>query len=227
MAKGDKLLSTMKVNMPRHGNEKYPVEKRIEAVTHWLALGNLRQVEAITKVSYSNLKLWKTQPWWHELELEIKASRRIQTNTKLSKIVDKALGVVEDRITNGDIRYNQKTGEVERVEVSALTATKIATDLMQRQDALEKISSAEIQLEQTHTIQDQLAMLHAEFAKFNKSRTVDIIAKDVSDAVYEERETGLQEGESALQFETGEREEEGFSESSESNHDESGEGPQG
>jgi hypothetical protein len=224
----DKHLRLTNLKRPADSKKNYPIEKKIEAVTHYLALGNLRQVAAITGVSYPNIKLWKSQDWWKELEAEIKASRRLQTNSKLSKIVDKALQAVEDRIENGDIHYNRKTGELDRVPVSALTATKVANDLMQRQEALEKISAAEIEHQQTQTIQDQLMFLATEFAKFNAKRTVDVKATEViEDAVYDKREEGLQEGEREVRLETLSGEEEGGEEQSESLDDEGGEGSQG
>ena len=173
-------------NLKRSSDDKtnYPVEKKIEAVTHYMLLGNMRQVSVLTGIAYSTLRLWKTNAWWKDLEAEIKAARRMQVNTKLSKIVDKALEAVEDRLDNGDIRFNPKTNELERVPVSALTATKITTDLMQRQEALEKVSLAEVEHQQTQTIADQLQFLATQFAAFNKGRTVDLPpVEEVKDAV--------------------------------------------
>jgi transposase-like protein len=218
----DKKLKITNLNRPSNSKKNYPIEKKIEAVTQYLALGNLKQVAAITGVSYPNIKLWKSQDWWKELEVEIKAARRLQTNSKLSKIVDKALATVEDRIENGDIVFNRKTNELERIPVSALTATKVANDLMQRQEALEKISVAEIQQDKTQTIQDQLKLLADEFAKFNTKRTINVQATEVIDAVYDERKEGLQEGERQVRLQALSSEEEGGEEQGESLDDEEG-----
>jgi transposase-like protein len=218
----DKDLRLTRLN-PKSDKSHYPVEKKIEAVTHYLALGNMRQVSAITGISYSNLRLWKTQDWWNELEAEIKASRRSAVNTKLSKIIDRSLELVQDRVDNGDIRVT-KEGDIARVPLSALTATKVAADLMQRQDALEKLQQNEVVVQNQQSIQDTLSHLAQQFASFNKARTVDVITKDVTDALYEEREEGLQEGERTLQLQAGECEEEDGEELCEGLDDESGEG---
>lgn len=162
---------------------KYPVEKRLEAVTLYMACGNMRQVEAVTGVSYAQLRVWRDQDWWKEMEVQIKAARRSAVATKLNKIVDKALNLVEDRVENGDWRYNKEAEEFERVPLSALTANKIATDLLQRADAVEKLQQDETVVQNQQTIQDTLKMLALEFASFNKARTVNVDMKEVTDAI--------------------------------------------
>lgn len=200
---------------------KYPVEKRLEAVTLYMACGNMRQVEAVTGVSYAQLRVWRDQDWWKEMEVQIKAARRSAVATKLNKIVDKALNLVEDRVENGDWRYNKEAEEFERVPLSALTANKIATDLLQRADAVEKLQQDETVVQNQQTIQDTLKMLALEFASFNKARTVNVDMKEVTDAIHEERKEGLQEGSSPLYLETGSDQEEDGAESSPSGDGES------
>lgn len=208
-------------------NSKYPVEKRLEAVTLYMACGNMRQVEAVTGISYSNLRLWQTQDWWKEMEVQIKAGRRNSTATKLNKIVDKALKLVEDRVDNGDWRYNKTSEEFERVPLSALTATKIANDLLQRGDALEKQGQTDTVVQNQQTIQETLKVLALEFASFNKARTVNNPVEEVEDAVYEERKTGLQEGSGAVHEQAGSSEEADGAECSESGDGEGWESSQG
>lgn len=164
-------------------NSKYPVEKRLEAVTLYMACGNMRQVEAVTGISYSNLRAWRDQDWWKEMEIEIKAARKSAVATKLNKIVDKALNMVEDRVDNGDWKYNRESQEFERVPLSALTVNKIAVDLLQRGESIEKLQQETVTVQNQQTIQDTLKMLAAEFASFNKARTVNVITKDVTDAI--------------------------------------------
>jgi hypothetical protein len=147
---------------------KFPVEKRIEVVTKWLAIGNMRKVADLTGVSYQLCRMWKQEKWWQEIVDEVQASRHNQVNTKLSKIVDKSLAMIQDRLTNGDFIFNNKTGTVERKEVSLKDATKVATDLLTRQAVLQKQEQDQTVQQTAGTIKDQLAMLALEFAKFNK-----------------------------------------------------------
>ena len=206
---------------------KFPVEKRIEVVTKWLALGNMRLVSELTGVSYQLCRMWKQMDWWKELEAEIKASRNIQVDNKLSKIVDKSLDTIADRLDNGDVVFNQKTGTVVRKEVSLKDATKVATDLLTRQAVLQKQDTDTVTQSNTQTIQDQLKNLALEFAKFNKKNTgpvEDITFVENTDALYDEREEGLQEGSSEVYEQAESEEEEGYAECSETGDDESREG---
>lgn len=257
----DKRLSNIKmtnkdlreagISFVKPKNSKYPVEKRLEAVTLYMACGNMRQVEAVTGISYSNLRLWQQQDWWKEMEVEIKAARRTQVSTKLNKLIDKAINLVEDRVDNGDWHFNRKTSEFERVPLSALTANKIVTDMMTRTEAIEKLQQQETVIQNEASIQDTLKLLADQFASMNKKRTVKPV-EEVEDAVYAEREArvpignahdhfsqgevdaihekweaGLQEGSGSLYLEAGSSEEEDGAEQSSFDDDESGEGEEG
>ncbi len=189
-----KNLQLKRVTAIHDKGYKWPVEKKIEVVTKWMALGNLRLVAELTGVSYGLVRIWKTQDWWADLVAEINASRNIQTNNKLQKIVDKSLEAVEDRVSNGEFTYNRKTGDIVRTPVSALTAHKIANDLITQQNNLMQQRANETAAHRTEKIEDTLKLLAVEFAKFNTGRTINVQAKDVSDAIYEEREAGLREG---------------------------------
>jgi hypothetical protein len=169
---------------------KYSVEKRIEVISTWMALGNLRQAATICGVSYDLCLKWKGQPWWQDMVNEIQAARKFKVENKLNKIVDKALSVIDDRLENGDFVYNQKTGEVSRKPVSLKEARGAANDLMQRQVSLSKLEIETQQAARQDSVKDQLAMLAQEFAKFNTKRTVEVIPS----AIPEERKTRLQEG---------------------------------
>jgi hypothetical protein len=166
----DKKLSVQRARKHVHKpGYKFPVEKRIQCVTKYLALGNLKLVAELTGVSYGLVREWRTQPWWYELEAEIKASRILQVDNKLSKIVDTSLSMVQDRLEFGDFVFNQKSGEVVRKPVSLRDATRTASDLMQRQAALHKEEVEDNKA--TASVADQLAQLANEFAKFNKRNT--------------------------------------------------------
>lgn len=184
-------LSMKKARIEMHKpGYKYSVEKRIEVISTWLTLGNLRQTAALTGVSYQLCLQWKSQPWWQEMINEIQAARKFKLDNKLNKIVDKALAVIDDRLDNGDFVYNQKTGEVSRKPVSLKEARGAANDLLQRQVALSKLEIETQQASRADSVKDQIAMLAQEFAKFNTKRTVEVIPN----ALHEERKTGLQDG---------------------------------
>lgn len=150
-------------------------EKKIEVVTKWLAIGNMRQVAEDCGVSYTLCREWKTMPWWKEVEQEVRNSRRFTTDTKLSKIVDKSLELLQDRLENGDFVLNQKTGEVFRKPINVRDANKVAADMLTRQNANEKLQVNVQDSNQKQTIQDQLAMLAKAFAEFNGKAPIEVV----------------------------------------------------
>ncbi len=225
----DKLL-LKNIHIPHAKNAVWKPEKKIEAVTTYLALGSLKQTAAVTGVSHSLIKQWHGQAWWRDLENEIVASRRVASANKLSKIVDKSLDVIDDRLDNGDFAYNSKSGEVYRKPVTLRDATTAANALMQRAAIIEKMNKDEQVVEATQTIQEQLVSLAAEFAKMNKRNNngaQDVAFKEIDDAIHEEREEGLQDGSEEIHLEAGSSEEEDGAESGASGDGEEGPSLQG
>ena len=225
----DKLL-LKNIHIPHAKNAVWKPEKKIEAVTTYLALGSLKQTAAVTGVSHSLIKQWHGQAWWRDLENEIVASRRVASANKLSKIVDKSLDVIDDRLDNGDFAYNSKSGEVYRKPVTLRDATTAANALMQRAAIIEKMNKDEQVVEATQTIQEQLANLALEFAKFNKrdnSKAETIKFKEDNNAVHDEREEGLQKRSEELYFQTLSGEETGGAECGTEGDGESWESSQG
>lgn len=209
---------------------KFPVEKRIEVVTKWLAIGNMREVSELTGVSYQLCRMWKREPWWKEIEEEVIAARSRSLDTKLSRIVDKSLATIQDRLEHGDVVFNQKTGEVVRKEVSLKDATKVATDLLTRQAVIQKQEKEVVTQQNTGSIQDQLKMLAMEFAKFNKRNTgpvEDAVLIGEDHAVYARREEGLQTGSGGIHEPSRCEEEAGTAECSSSGDDEAWSGEEG
>lgn len=176
----------------------YSWEKKYEVVTQMLACGNARLVSSLTGVSPMTITSWKKQPWWSDLEREIKAEEHIKLNTKLSKIIAKSLAVVEDRLENGNTKMT-KDGSLVQVPVELKDAAKVTNDLLSRQHVLEK--TMEGGLVETASIQDTLEALKKEFSKWasteRKKEAIDIIPKE-QNAIHEEREEGLQEGSGSL-----------------------------
>jgi hypothetical protein len=171
----------------------YTWEKKIEVATKYMALGNMRLVSELCKVDYRLLMAWKKEEWWHQLIDEIRKANKSALNTKLSKIVDRSLEVISDRIENGDFILNNKTGEVERKPVSLRDANAVTKDLLNHQIKVEELE-AKIEI-QKETVQDQLALLAKEFSKWSKSisnkKATDIDFKEINDALHEGRQEGL------------------------------------
>lgn len=229
----DKALRMSRVGMNHEHRHKWPVEKRIEVVTKVLALGNMRLVSELTGVSYQLIREWKQEPWWNQIVDEIRASRNSALDTKLSRLVDKSLETVADRLDNGNL-FMDKKGELQRKPLTALEANKIATDMLNQETLVQKRVVAQTEGQNVQSMADMIAGLAREFARFNTNRTVDVVAKtihepseEIVNAVYEEREEGLQDPVREVRWATGPDQGEGGAESSPSNRGEEGERAQG
>lgn len=211
------------------GQLAYTPDQKMQAVEHYIATGNLKLVSALTEIPYITIRQWKAKPWWRDYEKELDAGRRFKVNKKLSKIIDRGLEVMDDRLENGDFVFDQVKGEIVRRPVTLKDANSAVTNLMQRQGVLEQQNNQDYNQDTTKTIQEQLVLLAAEFAKFNgrsKAGAETIEFKD-SHAIHEEREEGLQDGSEEIYLETECSEEEGGAEQSSGLDGESWESPQG
>lgn len=172
---------------------------KVQVVTHYLALGKAPLVEALTGIPRQTIRLWKTQPWWGELVRQIQQEENQEVDSKLSKIINKSLDVVNDRLENGEMIYNSRTKELIRVPVKLRDVGTITRDMFQQRDKIRREPELREREEAQADRLLKLAETFAEFAKqVNKTKapqTVEAeILEEINDALHEEREEGLQDG---------------------------------
>lgn len=159
-------------------NKSWSDKQKLEAVQSWLLLGNLALTSRILSIPEVTLRVWKATEWWKNCVDEIKLQDDMQMSARLKKIVDASLMAVEDRLVNGDLMYDQKSGEMVRKQVNMRDAHKVAVDLMDKKQLLDK-AAAPIQEEQKD--EDRLLRLAEKFATFvtQKKQSVIIDAEDI------------------------------------------------
>lgn len=165
-------LRNMKVK--HQPNKTWPVEKKIEVVSQFLVLGNMKLVAATTGVSHALIRQWKTQPWWKELEAEIRQTQNIELDSKLSQIVDKSLDAVLDRVENGDFFYDQKTGEIRRRPAALRDIHRVSVDTISKRELIRGNATERKETTQI-SVQEQLKLLAMEFAKWQSKPQKDVI----------------------------------------------------
>jgi hypothetical protein len=185
--------------------------QKLEAIHAWLTLGNLALTSRITGIPEITLRVWKTSEWWRQTVDDIRLQDNIQLSARMRKLVEASQQIVAQRLETGDPILNQKTGEIVYKPVSLKDAHKVSIDLIDRKQVLDKITTDTGPTEERND--DKLQRLAERFAematksiekKYNKQRTVDVTdVEEVSSAVDEERETGLQEGVRSLPGKTG------------------------
>lgn len=183
-------------------NRNWSDAQKIEAVKTYLALGEVRLTANVLKIPEVTLHNWKSKEWWKELERELRLQDDLQLSARLQKIISRSLSEVEDRLSNGDFLYDQKTGKFVRKPVSLKDAHKVAMDMVDKRDVLNNKMPVSQTLE---AVEDKLDKLAAKFAEMANRRrpaieVTDVIIgqeinqEDEPDALYEERQEGLQEG---------------------------------
>lgn len=191
-------------------NKSWGDKQKLEAAQSFMLLGNLALTARITGIPEITLRVWKRSEWWKNIMAELKEQENLEMSGRLRKIVDASLLAVEDRIVNGDLVFDQKTGEMRRKMVNLKDAHKVAVDLMDKREKLEKTVVGGSNDEQQDD--GRLEKLAEKFAQFvNKKlegKSTEIIDIEVKEhAIYEEREERLQTGKRLIQQQTGTTEE--------------------
>lgn len=167
-------------------NGRYTWEKKYSVVATYIATGSMRRTEKLSGVPTPTIENWRKLPWWEKMYEEIKNAETAELNTQLTKIINKSLSVIGDRLENGEVAY-LKDGTSYRKEVGIKDAIRASSELLQRKIALEK-NTVENVVSST-TVQDTLKALALEFARMTTPKKETIQLEEVEDAVYEERDT--------------------------------------
>ena len=152
-----------KTNRPQ---SEWTDQTKVQVVTQYLALGKAPLVEALTGVPRQTIRLWKTKPWWGELVRQIQAEDNQETDAKLTKIIDRSLDIINDRLENGELILNSKTGQAVRLPVKLRDVSVVTRDLFQQRD---KIRNAPAEREREEAQADRLLKLAETFAEFAKA----------------------------------------------------------
>lgn len=188
----------------------WPEKKRIEAITTYLATGNMSLTSKIINVPRDTLNKWKASPWWQEHLENLKDEDTIQLDKKLAKVVDKSLEAVNDRIENGDYQYDSKTGKLIRVPARLRDLHLVSKDMIDRRTIIQKLNTQKQEVRTHVSTEDRLLKLAETFAqlalgqkpKEEKEVTTvyegdyDNLPEEYKDALYDQRgETSRKHGE--------------------------------
>jgi len=137
--------------------------KKIEAVTTYLSTGSVAETSRMLGVPYKTLEGWRYSEWWKELTAKIQAEEDQQLDAKTSKIIDKALDNIMERLENGDHIYDQKTGKIRRAPVKLRDLNSAFNNLLDKRQLLRNKPTKIVEQQTTAT---QLQNLAEHFAKF-------------------------------------------------------------
>ena len=171
--------------------------QKLEAVKCWLITGNLQATAAALNIPHVTLKSWRYSQWWADTVADLRTENNLQLTHRLKKIAAKSLDLVEDRLENGDWVLNNKTGKLMQKPVGIRDLGVITNTTLTHIDKIEGVPQREAD---TKKAIDQLHLLAQKFEEFSKKKApvqvTDVIFVENDNAVYDERETKLQERES-------------------------------
>ena len=152
--------------------------QRIELVTTWLATGNLALTAATLGIPEVTARRWKAMPWFKQLVTDIRDQENLALDAKLSKVVNKSVDALLDRVENGDFQFDQRVGKFVRKPISARDASNVTRDMIDRRTLLQGQKEPVQNNERQMT--ERLLKLAEEFSKFSRMKVISGEATDVS-----------------------------------------------
>jgi hypothetical protein len=175
-------------------HSRWSDQQKLDAAKSWLVLGNTTMVSRLHGIPRITLCKWQESQWWHDLIAELRSEERITLSNKMKNLVEAAQTVVANRLETGDAVLNQKTGEIIYKPVSMKDAHRVAVDMLNQKQVLDKASGAGGEIKEADTNKlEALAEKFAEFAtksieqKLDKKRTIDGEGSFVEDVPFVER----------------------------------------
>lgn len=165
-------LVYVKMNKTRAGQGGHWKEaKRIEAVTTYLAIGSVAETSRQLGIPLPTLEGWKASDWWKELVQKIQSEEDQKLDAKTSKIIDKALENILDRIENGEDIYDQKTGKIKKMPAKLRDLNTAFNSLLDKRQLLRNKPTKIIE---QHSTAVQLQNLAEQFAKFVEKKVEEL-----------------------------------------------------
>lgn len=170
--KGREITLTRSRTIPRRVNYNksfIPPEKRVEAATVFAVTRNLDIVSQVTGVPLNVLKRASVEPWWHNIVAEAVKQKNDELDGKITDALDKGMDVLLDRIQNGEIYVDRKTGVARRVPISAKTVVLAADVLFDKRQLLRGEATSR---SDSITPEQKLMQLKEQFEKLAKSKGI-------------------------------------------------------
>ena len=147
----------------RHNQGWWPENKKVEAATLYAATGSIPRTSELAKVPLQTLRRWLDEEWFLQTMHRVKREENFEVDRRFSKIVDKALTKIEERIEGGDYVYDIKRGVAAPVPMSGRDLAIVTGTVFDKRQLLRgeatKISAAV-------NSEEHLKKLAADFVKF-------------------------------------------------------------
>lgn len=160
----------------------YSDDEKLNACATYAAVGSIPEVSRLTGISALTLRDWSGTEWWGEVLRKIRFQLNDQLDSKMTKIIDKALDGVMERINDGDYYVDKKTGKVKQIPMKGRDLAVVSTTILDKRQLI-RGEPTNISAKQSNA-ENRLDALKEEFAKFVKARTIEI-TKDKDESIQE------------------------------------------
>lgn len=120
----------------RHKKHWWPESKKIEAATLYAATGSIPRTSSLAKVPLQTLRNWISEDWFLQIMNRVKREEGVAMDRKFTKIVDKALDKIEERIDTGDYVYDMKRGVAAPIPMSGRDLTLVTGTLFDKRQLI-------------------------------------------------------------------------------------------
>ena len=165
---------------PRYRN-RYSDAKKMEVACCMAVCGNSKQASEVTRVPEATIRTWKTTEWWNEIMSRIHQEEDEELDTKLTKLVNKAVASVNERLDNGDWIYNAKQDKLVRKPVSAKDAAIVSAISIDKRQLLRGQPTSRVEKVSQN---ERLTKLAEQFRTFSLAREVESTAIRVEEEQY-------------------------------------------
>lgn len=146
-------------------------QKKLIAATAYILHGSATKAAKIAGVSKPTVLDWKNNSeWWPYLIAHLKEKHDEELEAKTGKVIDQALEAVQDRVVNGDVVMNYKTGEMEHKPISGKDMTIIFGTLYDKRQLMRNNPTS---ISDNKSEDQRLRELMQEFIKFSQARQID------------------------------------------------------
>ena len=163
----------------------YSAEEKIRTAALWLMGHSSYELEPILQIPAETIRTWMVSSWWKDLLKELRRAKNDELDIMLTRVMHKTAKQLEDRVENGNYKFNPKTGEQERVPLSSSELAKDGLGIpfdkraLTRGDATSRRENVEVNQE---AMLEQLANQFAKIVKQNEPKVIDVeVITDISE----------------------------------------------
>ena len=168
-------------------NAKYDKDTIIQAARLYLVYGNYNRVAEELEVNRTTVRNWANKDWWPILVDEVKYLKNIELDSKYTHAIEKSLSELMDRLENGDVVVDTKTGKRHNKPISARDAALIS-GIMYDKRALLRGDPTQIK-ENNFNLNERMEQLQNTFnaiARKSEERIIEGTAEEVTSSVVQE-----------------------------------------